>query len=81
MATSEERRDEAGLFAWTKFFAAKSDEEMTEASMNDSAVEKAHSVLQQVSADPVARRLAEQRALAAVTWKMDLDAVREEGQS
>ncbi len=36
-------------------------------------------VLQQVSADPAARRLAEQRALAAITWKMDLDAVRGEG--
>jgi predicted transposase/invertase (TIGR01784 family) len=80
-ATSEERRDEAGLLAWTKFFAAKSDEEMKEASMKDAAVEKAHRVLEQVSADPVARRLAEQRLLAEVTWKMDLDAVREEGRA
>jgi hypothetical protein len=47
--------------------------------MGDSAVEKAHRVLQQVSADPAARRLAEQRALGAITWKMDLEAAREEG--
>lgn len=46
--------------------------------MKDAGVEKAHKVLQQVSEDPVARRLAEQRALAAITWKMDIDAVREE---
>jgi predicted transposase/invertase (TIGR01784 family) len=80
-ATREEQRDEAKLLAWTKFFAAKTDEEMKEATMKDAAVEKAHKVLEQVSADPVARRLAEQRLLAEVTWKMDLDAVRAEGEA
>jgi hypothetical protein len=34
-----------------------------------------------VSADPAARRLAEQRMIAEVTWKMDLDAVRAEGEA
>lgn len=81
LATSDERRDEAKLLAWAKFFAAKSDEELTEAAMTDSAVEKAHKVLQRVSSDPAARRLAEQRALALVTLKLDFDEVRREGEA
>jgi hypothetical protein len=81
LATSEEQRDEAKMLAWAKFFAAKSDEEMTEAAMSDSAVEKAHKVLQRVSSDPAARRLAEQRALALVTLKIDFDEIKREGEA
>ncbi len=81
LATSDEQRDEAKMLAWAKFFAAKSDEEMMEAAMTDSAVEKAHKVLQRVSSDPAARRLAEQRALALVTLKMDFDQIRREGEA
>jgi hypothetical protein len=69
------------MLAWAKFFAAKSDEEMTEAAMSDSAVEKAHKVLQRVSSDPAARRLAEQRALALVTLKIDFDEIKREGEA
>ena len=49
--------------------------------MTDSAVEKAHKVLQRVSSDPAARRLAEQRALALVTLKLDFDEIRREGEA
>ncbi len=49
--------------------------------MSDSAVEKAHKVLQRVSSDPAARRLAEQRALALVTLKIDFDEIKREGEA
>lgn len=49
--------------------------------MKDAGVENAHRVLDELNADPVAFRIAEQRRIAAVTWKMDLDAIRAEGEA
>jgi predicted transposase/invertase (TIGR01784 family) len=80
-ATGEERRDEKSLLAWARFLAAQTDEEQKEAAMSDVGVEKAHKVLRQVSADPEARRLAEQRAFAVATLTRDIEAARKEGEA
>lgn len=74
-ATERERREEADLIRWSRFFAAKSDEELKEIAMGDPVIEKARQVLQVVSDDPMAREIARLRHNAEVTRRME-DAAR-----
>lgn len=77
--TEADRVGDAALLRWTKFFAARSAEELDEASMNDPAVSKARDILHRLSADPDARRMAEERERAQITRGIEDGALREEG--
>jgi len=77
-ATERERREEADLIRWSRFFAAKSDEELKEVAMGDPVIEKARQVLQVVSDDPTAREIARLRHNAEVTRRLEEAAMRAE---
>jgi predicted transposase/invertase (TIGR01784 family) len=77
-ATAQEHRDEADLIRWSRFFAAKTDEELQEVAMGDPVIEKARQVLQIVSDDPMAREVARLRYTAEVTRRIEEAARRAE---
>ena len=77
--TDADRTSEAALLRWTKFFAARSAEELDEAAMDDPAVSKARDILYRLSAEPDARRLAEERERTQKTRRVEDGALREEG--
>lgn len=76
-----ERRDAGALLSWGRLFAARTPEELSEAAMKDPAVSKARDILQRLSADPEARRLAEARELAQITRRLEDTALREEAEA
>jgi predicted transposase/invertase (TIGR01784 family) len=77
-ATAQERRDEAALIRWSRFFAAETEEELEEIAMADPVIEKARQVLQTVSDDPMAREVARLRLNAQVTRRLEEAAIRAE---
>lgn len=77
--TEADREGDAALLNWTMFFAARSAEELDEAAMNDPAVSKARDILHRLSADPDARRMADERERAQKTRRVEDGALREEG--
>jgi predicted transposase/invertase (TIGR01784 family) len=79
--TDPDRRDDAALLRWSRFFAARSAEAIDEAAMDDPAVSKARDILHRLSADPDAQRMAEARELAQTTRRIEDGALREEAEA
>jgi predicted transposase/invertase (TIGR01784 family) len=67
------------LLRWGRFFAARTTEELDQATMTDSALLKARDVLLRLSADPEVRRLAEIRELAQTTRRIEDAGLLEQG--
>jgi predicted transposase/invertase (TIGR01784 family) len=76
-----DRASEAALLRWSRFFAARTAEELDEAAMNDPAVSKARDILLHLSADADVRRRAEERELAQITRRIEDGALREEAEA
>jgi predicted transposase/invertase (TIGR01784 family) len=76
-----EERDDAAVLRWTRFFGAGSDEEIQSLAMADPTMEKACEELERLSASPEARRLAELRERAFVTYRIEMAAARAEGKA
>ena len=74
-----ERVEEESLVKWSRFLAATTDEEIEELAMSDSDIGTAKDFLQQLSADPRTRELAEEREIAMKFYRMELKASRNEG--
>jgi predicted transposase/invertase (TIGR01784 family) len=79
--TDPDRSHDAALLRWSRFFAARSAEEIDEAAMDDPAVSKARDILHRLSADPDAQRMAEARELAQITRRIEDSALREEAEA
>ena len=77
-ATAQERAEQGSLIRWSRFFAARSDEELEEIAMADPVIAKARQVLQVVSDDPMAREIARLRHNAQVTRRLEEAALRAE---
>jgi predicted transposase/invertase (TIGR01784 family) len=69
------------LLRWGRFFAARTTEELDQATMTDSALLKARDVLLRLSADPEVRRLAEIRELAQTTRRIEDAGLLEQGRN
>ena len=67
------------LLQWTRFLAARTDEDRKEAAMSNPAIQKAQSVLERLSADPDAQQLARQRELALQTYRIEMSAALDKG--
>jgi predicted transposase/invertase (TIGR01784 family) len=72
-------QEEAGVLRWARFLVARNEEELTRLAAEDPIMDSAKNVLQQLSRDPAAARLARDRADGAKFYKMDLAASRREG--
>jgi predicted transposase/invertase (TIGR01784 family) len=68
------------MLKWAKFFAAETDEELEQIAMTDRSLGEAKEALEQLSADPAARQLAEERELAAWNYRWTVQQAREEGE-
>jgi hypothetical protein len=66
------------LLEWCRFLAAQSDEELETLAMANPDLSAAKKALDELSADPEARRLAEERRLAEWTYAYTLHAERAE---
>ena len=75
-----EREDPRVLY-WCQFLAAKTDQELEELSMARPEIRDAKSALEELSADPKARQLAEDRALWHFTYDDGLATARAEGEA
>jgi flagellar biosynthesis/type III secretory pathway protein FliH len=64
---------------WCPFLAAKTDRELEELSMAHPEIRDAKNALEELSADPKARRLAEDRAIWHYTYDDGLATARDEG--
>ena len=73
-----EREDPRVLY-WCQFLAAKTDQELEELSMAHPEIRDAKNALEELSADPKARQLAEDRALWHYTYDDGIATAREEG--
>lgn len=62
-----------------RFLAAKSDEELEQVAMSDPQLREAKTALEELSQDPAARRLAEERQLAAMNYRHTIAQARKEG--
>ena len=78
---ASERDGEPALVRWSRFFAATTDTEIEELAMSDPAIRQATDVLERLSADPAALRLARQRQLALDTYRIEMGAERAEGRA
>ena len=67
------------VLRWSRFLAARSDEELEQVAMSDPDLRAAKTALEELSQDPAARRLAEERELAAWNHRYTMAQEREEG--
>ena len=67
------------MLYWCQFLAAKTDQELEELSMAHPDIRDAKNALEELSADPKARQLAEDRALWHYTYDDGIATAREEG--
>lgn len=74
-----DRSDEVPLLQWSKFLAAKTDEDRKVAAMSNPAIQKANAVLERLSADPDTQQLARQRELAQQTYRIEMSAALNKG--
>ncbi|MFZ5893236.1 MAG: Rpn family recombination-promoting nuclease/putative transposase [Myxococcota bacterium] len=70
--------DEPLVRAWCKFLTASDAAELEELAMVDPVFQQAKSALEQLSSDPEARRLAEEREIEMQFYKLDLRMAREQ---
>ncbi|MFZ5891598.1 MAG: Rpn family recombination-promoting nuclease/putative transposase [Myxococcota bacterium] len=78
LPASPAENHERWVHAWCKFLTASSIVELEELAMADPIFEKAKSALEHLSADPEARRLAEEREIEARFYKIDLRMARDQ---
>ena len=71
--------DEPGLLDWGKFLSARNDEELEDLAMQSPVMKQAKEALEQISADPEARVLAERREMALISYELGLGTARREG--
>ncbi len=76
-----ELEEKARLVRWSRFLAARSDEELEEAAKGDEMMEKAKDYLELLSAKPSVRELALQRELARITYQLEITEARAEGEA
>jgi flagellar biosynthesis/type III secretory pathway protein FliH len=67
------------VLKWGKFLAANTDEELEQIAMSDPELRQAKDALDDLSNDPKARRLAEERRLADINYRTGMKLAREEG--
>ncbi|HEY6728106.1 MAG TPA: Rpn family recombination-promoting nuclease/putative transposase, partial [Polyangiaceae bacterium] len=67
------------VLKWSRFLAARSDEELEEVAMSDPDLREAKAALEKLSQDPAARRLAEERERAAWNLRYSMTQERKEG--
>lgn len=67
------------VLKWGKFLAARDDEELERVAMTDPDLREAKTALEELSQDPAARRLAEERRLAALNFRLSMTQERKEG--
>lgn len=67
------------VLRWGRFLAARSDEELERIAMSDPEPREAKSALEELSQDPQVRRLAEERRLAAMNYRLSMAQARKEG--
>jgi predicted transposase/invertase (TIGR01784 family) len=67
------------VLKWGRFLAAQSDEELEQVAMSDPDLRDAKTALEELSQDPAARRLAEERQLAAFNHRYTMAQERKEG--
>ena len=71
--------DEPILALWGRFLTASTDEQLESLAMEHPVIKQAKIALDDLSADPIARRQAEQREVALLLHRVDLGTAREEG--
>jgi len=76
-----DRNDEPTLLAWAKFLAARTDEDLESLAMENPVLRQAKEALDQLSADPQARILAEMREMARISHVLDVGVARDEGEA
>jgi predicted transposase/invertase (TIGR01784 family) len=67
------------LLHWSRFFAAKTDEALKAAAMSDPAIQQAHDVLEELSADPEVRLLVQHREQSQQAYRLAISAALDEG--
>jgi predicted transposase/invertase (TIGR01784 family) len=70
---------ERALLDWGVFLAARSEAEVQEVAMQNPVISKAKTALDDLSAEPAARQLAEARLLGMRAWRAELAAQLQEG--
>lgn len=70
---------DVALLGWTRFFAAKTDEALKAAAMSDPAIQQAHDVLEELSADPEVRLLVQHREQSQQAYRLQISAVEDRG--
>jgi predicted transposase/invertase (TIGR01784 family) len=73
--------DEPSLLFWSKFLTATDDEQLERLAMEHPVLNQAKLALDALSADPEARRRAEQRETALLMHQADLGTARDEGRA
>ena len=71
--------DSPAVLKWSRFLAARSDEELEQVAMSDPDLREAKTALEKLSQDPTARRLAEERERAAWNHRYTMAQERKEG--
>ena len=72
---------EVALLRWSRFFAAKTDEALKAAAMSDPAIQQAHDVLEELSADPEVRLLVQHREQSKQAYRLAMSAALDKGRS
>jgi len=70
--------DSPAVLKWSRFLAAKSDEELEQVAMSDPHLREAKTALEELSQDPAARRLVEERQLSAMNYRHTIAQARKE---
>jgi len=73
------KNEEPELVKWGTFLSATTDEDLEALAMKDPVLKLAKDALERLSADPLARTLAEQREMALFSYHLDMNKVRREG--
>lgn len=71
--------NDPAVLKWSRFLAARSDEELEQLAMSDPDLREAKTALETLSQDPSARRLAEERERAAWNHRYSMAQERKEG--
>jgi len=74
-------RGEADLARWARFLAARTDEELVEASKEDQMIGAAKNILEHLSADPKVRQMIRMREEGEFLYRVDLTEERKAGRA
>jgi len=81
LAGPQAQHEESSVLYWCRFFAAKTDEELEQLAMAHPNLRAAKNALDELSADPKARQLAEDRALWHWTYDDGIATARQQGEA